>query len=146
MAATNLFGQFHVTPTPSGMRDAADLFPKYGDYQELRKHALKLAFWPNGVDEQSGLVCDLNWEEISGMKAPRACELRIEDRIGGMNNLRVIFYVFSKTLILPGDVLPRLWTIGVMQKKTQRFSANDLRTFAAKVTIIRKRTYGDYLN
>jgi hypothetical protein len=145
MGATNLFGQFHVTPTTTGMKEAADLFPKYGDYQELRKHALKLAFWPNASRGSSGLVCDLNWEEIDGMKAPRACELRIDDVIGGMNNLRLIFYVFSKTLVLPGDVLPRLWTIGVMQKKTQRFSANDLRTFAARVTIIRKRTYSDYL-
>ncbi|MFO0867481.1 MAG: hypothetical protein U0935_00915 [Pirellulales bacterium] len=86
----------------------------------------------------------MNWEEISGMKDPRACELRIDDEIGGFDNLRVIFYVFSHDLVLPGDVLPRLWTIGVMQKKTQRFSPNDLRTFAARVAIIRTRNYGNY--
>lgn len=145
MVARNLFGQFHVTPTPTAMKEAYALFPRYGDYQELRKQALKLAFWPNGSLSASGSVCDLNWEEIDGMKAPRACELRVDDTIGGMNNLRVIFYVFDKKLVLAGDVLPRLWTIGVMQKKTQRFSPNDLRTFAARVTIIRRRNYIDYL-
>ena len=140
----NPYGQFHVTPTPTAMKEAADLFPKYGHYQELRQHALKLAFWPNGSKGSSGLP-RLNWEEIDAMQSPRACELRIDDTIGGMNNLRVIFYVFKKALVLPGDVLPRLWTIGVMQKKTQRFSPNDLRTFQARITIIRRRIYSEYL-
>jgi hypothetical protein len=122
------------------MKEAFDLFPHYGDYQEVRSHALKLAHWPGGETE-TGQVCDLDWEEITGMRAPKACELRIDDVIGGHNNLRVIFFVPKPAVVLPGDVLPRLWTIGVMQKKTQRFSNNDLATFAARVMLIRKRKY-----
>jgi hypothetical protein len=140
----NLFGHFHVTPTFSAMREAQKLFPRYGDYQELRKHALKLAFWPRG-GTPSGQVCDLDWEEIDGMAPPRACELRIDDVIGGFNNLRILFYVFDETLVLPDDVLPRLWTIGVMQKKTRRWTVNNLKTFRSRVIILRTRNYADYV-
>ncbi len=142
--AGNLFGSFHVTPTFTAMKEAHDLFHKYGDYQELRRHALKLAFWPQGRPD-AGQAGDLDWEEIKAMPAPRACELRIDDVIGGFNNLRVIFYVFHPVVVRPGEKLPRLWTIGVMQKKTQRFSANDLRTFKARVTVLRRREYSNYL-
>ena len=141
---SNLFGHFHVTPTFAAMKEAEKLFPRYGDYQEARKQALKLAYWPSG-ESQGGRICDLDWEEISGMRAPKACELRIEDKIGGYNNLRIIFYVFKKDLILPGDVMPRLWTISVLQKKTQKWSANDLTTFRGRVVIHRQRIYGSWL-
>ncbi len=76
------------------------------------------------------------------MSAPKACELRIDDVIAGFNNLRIIFYVYDKQLILPGDVLPRLWTISVLQKKTRRWTPNDLKTFRARVVILRNRKYG----
>ena len=141
---SNLFGSYHVTPTASALRDANGLFPRFGDYQELRRHALKLAYWPTG-QMTSGLVCDLEWDTIKGMPGPKACELRIDDVIGGFNNLRIIFYVFDRTLILQGDVLPRLWLISAMQKKTERFSPNDLKTFSARVTLLRRRKYHDYL-
>jgi hypothetical protein len=127
------------------MREAGNLFPKYGDYQEVRKQALKLAFWPSG-EQRVGQVGDLNWEEIAGMAAPKACELRIDEVIGGFNNLRVIFYVFSKSIVLPNDAMPRLWTIAILQKKTPRWSDNDLRTFRARVVILRQRKYANYLN
>jgi hypothetical protein len=143
--SSGLFGRFHVTPTSTAMKEAHDLFPRYGDYQEARKHALKLAFWPADVAEHSGKVIDLDWEEIIAMPSPRAYELRIDDVIGGHDNLRIIFYAFEKSIVLEGDTLPRLYTIGVMQKKTRRFSNNDLRTFRAKVTIIRRRFYSEHL-
>lgn len=143
--SANLFGDYHVTPTPSAIRKAMDLFPKYKHYQRLRKHALKLAYWPSNPPAGSGQVCDLDWDEISGMQAPKAYELRIDDVIGGHNNLRVIFWMFDKAVILPGDVLPRLWVIDVLQKKTRRFTPYDLRIFRAKAVIVRDRHYSDYL-
>jgi hypothetical protein len=142
---SRLFGHYHVTPTHTAMKEAYDLFRNYGDYQEARKHALKLAFWPIEHAEHSGKVIDLDWDEIIAMPAPRASELRIDDVIGGHDNLRIIFYAFDKKIVLPGDVMPRLFTIGVMQKKTKRFSNNDVRTFRARVTIIRRRYYSEYL-
>ncbi len=91
------------------------------------------------------MVGDLDWEEIKGMNGPKACELRIDDVIGGFNNLRLIFYAFEKDVIIDGDVMPRIWVISIMQKKTERFSNANLRIFSARVKIIRQRKYADYL-
>jgi lambda repressor-like predicted transcriptional regulator len=128
------------------MKEAHDLFPKYGDYQLIRKQALKLAFWPQSEAEHSGKVIDLDWDAIIAMPRPRAFELRIDDVIAGYDNLRIIFYAFEKRIVLPKDALPRLFTIGVMQKKTQRFSNNDLRIFSARVAIVRSRYYSEYFS
>src|SRR5688572_20717762 len=104
MGSEGIMSLFHVTPTLAAMSEAQKLFHRYGDYQELRKHALKLAFWPSG-NAPNGQACDLNWEEIIGMSSPKACELRIDDEIAGFDNLRVIFYVFDKEVIRDGDEL-----------------------------------------
>jgi hypothetical protein len=140
-----LFGDYHVTPTPTALKEAQDLFPRYGDYQEVRKHALKLAFWPKGESGAGGMVVDMDWEEIKGMNGPKAYELRIDDQIGGFNNLRLIFYVFEKDIVLPKDTIPRLWVISILQKKTERFSKKHLRIFSGRVKIVRQRKYFDYL-
>ena len=96
----DLFGRYYVKPTASAIRDALDLFPKFRHYQEARRHALKLAFWP-GFDDGGGLVEDLHWSWIDGMENPRAGELRIHETIGRHDNLRVIFHV-SK-IVLPKE-------------------------------------------
>jgi len=138
---SNLVGRYHVTPVAAALKEADDLFPKTNDYYRLRHCALNLRHWKQeGCDD-----CELDWDEIKGMAPPRACELRIDEEIGGYNNLRVIFYVFEKDIVLPGDVLPRLWTICVMQKKTERFSTRDFRVFKARITTLRHRNYADYL-
>jgi hypothetical protein len=134
----DLFGRYYVKPTFSAIQDAQDLFPKFRHYQEARRHALKLAFWP-GFDGGGGLVEDLHWSWIDGMGEPRAGELRVHQTIGGHNNLRIIFHV-SKVL-LPNDPLPRIWTIAVMQKKTEKFEKEDLKTFQARLKILLKRFY-----
>jgi hypothetical protein len=132
-----LFGRYYVTPTMSAMRDAEDLFPKYRHYQEARRHALKLAFWP-GFDG-GGTVEDLHWSWIDGMQEPRAGELRIHQTIGGHDNLRIIFYV--SRIILPQDPLPRIWTLAVMQKKTRKFDRHDLTIFSGRLRILLQRYY-----
>jgi hypothetical protein len=133
-----LFGTYYVKPTFSAIRDAQDLFPKYRDYQEARRHALKLAFWP-GFNGGGGVVQDLDWSWIDGMGEPRAAELRIHETIGGQDNLRIIFYV-SK-VILPKDPMPRIWTLSILQKKTKQFEHDDLKTFKGRLKILLKRYY-----
>lgn len=134
-----LSGNYHVKPTPAAIRDAMDLFHRYGDYQEVRRHALKLRFWPSGQDKDRWQVVDLDWEWIRSMKGSKVGELRIDDVIAGHNNLRLIFFVSD--VILSGDPLPRIWVLAAMQKKSMDFTANDLRTFQARLAILKKRTY-----
>jgi hypothetical protein len=136
---SGLRGNYHVKPTPSTIRDAMGLFPKYGDYQEARRHAKKLMFWPSGEDQDSGRVVDLDWEWVKALKGTRTGELRIDDVIGGHNNLRVIFHVADE--VLSGDPLPKIWIIAVLQKKSNHFTANDIATFRGRLTILKKRYY-----
>ncbi len=103
------------------------LFPKRRDYQEARRNALKLAWWPDSGAADAGQVEDLDWEWIKGMKRPRAAELRISDRIGGHNNLRIIFFLAG--VVLPNEPLGRIWTLAILQKKSMRFTDRDLQVF-----------------
>lgn len=74
---SGLTGQYHVKPTAAAFREAGDLFPREKDYYELRRHALKLRFWPNSQMAESGTISDLDWEYIRSMPGSRVGELRI---------------------------------------------------------------------
>ena len=100
-------------------------FPKYGNYQEARKHALKLAFWPGVDDPAQGLVVDLDWDWIRALRSQNVAELRIRDNIGGNRNLRVIFWLPGAPLSgdpvdSKGNQMKRIWTIAVVNKKSKR--------------------------
>jgi hypothetical protein len=77
-----LFGDYHVRPTGSAIRDARRLFPRYRDYQQARKHALKLAYWPR-LTEEGSLVVDMEWEWITSLREEGIGELKLRDQIGG---------------------------------------------------------------
>lgn len=101
------------------------------DYHALRRHALKLRHFPNCGD----------WDWIKSAKGHYIGELRIDEVIANYNNLRVIFFKTNKTL--PGEPLPRIWTLTVFQKKSQDFSAKEVDAFCAMKTIIAIRHYGN---
>lgn len=136
---TSLFGSYYVKPTSSGIRDAAKLFPKYGDYQELRRHALKLAYWPGENVLGNDTVMDLDWEWIRALRDERIGELRITNHIGGYKNLRVVFWVADT--IIPEDPLPRIWTLAVVNKKADDWTTPELQSFRGRRTIVRNRNY-----
>jgi hypothetical protein len=134
-----LFGQYYVKPTASAIGDAQDLFPRYGDYQEARRHALKLAFWPDSGDADEGMVEDLNWEWIRSLRKLRIGELRIDDVIGGKRNLRIPFWVSDQKL--PSDPMPRIWTLAVVDKKNNDWTPRELEAFADRLTSLKIRFY-----
>ncbi|MFO0916516.1 MAG: hypothetical protein U0795_26405 [Pirellulales bacterium] len=134
-----LFGSHWVTPTGTALNRAWKLFQgRAGPYFELRRHVLKLAYFPSGsVDSQ---VVDIDWDWITGTGEEGIGELRISDVIGGQDNLRVIFFLANQ--VRSNEPLPRIWILTVLQKKNQRFSPNELRTFAAAKKLIILRHYG----
>jgi phage-related protein len=141
MNSSRLFGQYHVMPTASCIQDASSLFPKFHDYQLARRQALKLAFWPKaGPEDKRNQVLDLDWEWIRGMGAGmKVGELRISDVIGGHDNLRIIFYV--SPVKRKEDLLPRIWTLSILQKKSKRFTTRDIKTFKGRLKILKFRQY-----
>ena len=131
---SDLFGNYYVKPTASaGVRAWKVCNQKMGEYQKIRQHALKLAFWPRDAD--------LDWDWIKSLEAKRVGELRIDETIAQQNNLRVIFFKANK--ILPGDPMPRIWTLTVFQKKRQDFSGKEIAAFRAMRDIVVARWYAD---
>lgn len=131
---SGLIGQYYVKPTATACVRAWSLCKhRMRDYQKLRKHALKLAFWPDGAD--------LDWDWIKTLEAKRIGKLRIDEVIAQQNNLRVIFFKANK--LIPGDPLPRIWTLTVFQKKRQDFSSKEIAAFRAMRDIVFARHYAD---
>jgi hypothetical protein len=137
-----LTGHYHVIPTSAAIHEAEDLFPRFGDYQQARSHALKLRFGPASDPNESGQVVDVGREWIKSMPGAKVDELRIDDVIGGCDNLCLIFYVSD--LILPGDAMPKIWILSVLQKKSNSFTTHNLATFRGRLTILKKRVYENH--
>src|SRR5687767_860184 len=94
---SDLFGNYYVKPTPSACVRAWKLCnASMRDYQKIRQHALKLAFWPDEAD--------IDWDWIKSLETKRIGEVRVDETIAQHNNLRIIFFKSNK--ILPGDTMP----------------------------------------
>jgi len=129
-----LFGRYYVKPTATACVRAWSVSNhRMRDYQKIRAHALKLAFWPDEAD--------LDWDWIKSLEAKRVGELRVDERIAGHNNLRIIFFKANK--IIPGDLLPRIWTLTVFQKKSMDFSGKEIAAFRMMRDTVVARWYAD---
>jgi len=95
---------------------------------DARDHALKLRFWPDGKDGQS---IDMNWGWIHACGNLGIGELRVEDTIGGHNNLRIIFFKPDTDRYVSDD-MPAIWILHIMQKKRQSFSHSEVLAFKAR--------------
>jgi hypothetical protein len=81
----------------------------------------------------SGKLLDVDWSWIKALRSLDIGELRIEDNIGGCDNLRIIFFVGDRKVHQP---LPIIWVLHVMQKKRMEFTANDLAVFKARRALV----------
>ena len=135
----NLTGAFFVRVIRPAFHDAHHVLGAMSDRAVLRRHSLKLRFWPekHPVDG-SGLLLDLDWSWIEACKPKRIGELRIHETIGGCNNLRVIF--FDPEIREP---LPILWILAVMQKKSDNFSRANISTFKLRRQLVLDRFYDE---
>lgn len=139
---SGLFGDYFVVPTATAIVRAWELAGDHvRHYQVLRRHALKLAYWPASAPS----AIDLDWDWVKGLD--RVGELRIDEPIAGHRNVRVIFFkanlVLANDPIGPaGERMQRIWLLTVFAKKTQGFSARELKAWNAMKELIRFRHYG----
>jgi len=139
MAGENLSGNFRVRVIRPALHKAYKMFPKCRDQMELRAHALKLRYWPNKeVTDDGGFLVDLDWSWIRSLAGKKIGELRIADNIGGHENLRIIFFEGDNKVCNP---LPMIWVIDVFAKKKDYFTANELKIFEARRTLVVERFY-----
>jgi len=134
----NLTGSYLVRAVRPAFHDAHKWLPRSRDRAELRRHALKLRFWPEKHPEDDvGMLLDLDWSWIKAMKGSRVGELRIHDKIGDCDNLRVIFFDSQD-----GDKsMPKIWVLAVLQKKRDDFTTAQIKTFRARRTLVLERFY-----
>lgn len=106
---------------------------------EIRRHALKLRYWPNNYPEDDeGQLIDLDWSWIKAMPGMRTGELRIDDEISGHRNLRIIFYVGDDEVKEP---LPMIWVLTVFAKKRNDFTDAQIAVFKGRRKLVRERFY-----
>ncbi|MGD8450330.1 MAG: hypothetical protein PVJ57_00800 [Phycisphaerae bacterium] len=137
-----LDGDYRVRVFGPAWADAHHWFKRTRDRVEIRCHALKLRFWPlPDPADQQGRLLDLDWCWI------KAChkgigELRVHDRVGGHDNIRIVFYRGDPSVRAP---LPIIWVIAVLQKKRDEWTTANIRTFNARRALIIQRFYENRL-
>ncbi len=135
----NLTGNYQVRIFRPAFDDVEGLCTRTRDKIEIRRHALKLRFWPNqNTSEESGQIVDLDWSWIKSLPQSRIGELRIHDDISGNDNLRVIFFVGEPLDIVE---MPVIWVLSVFQKKRDDFTAPQIKVFRGRRLLVLERFY-----
>lgn len=137
-----LSGKYRVRALRAAFDDVDRLFDQARDKIELREHALKLRYWPgnlpiNAPDDRPPII-DLNWSWIRSLPGQNVGELRIDDVIGGCDNLRIIFFVGDSSVKEP---LPISWVLAVFQKKRDDFSKPQISVFRGRRKLVIERFY-----
>lgn len=144
MHGEHLTGNYRVRAIRPAFSDVARLCCRTTDKLEIRRHALKLRLWPaQHPTDRAGRVLDLDWSWVRALENKKVGELRVEDEIGGNDNLRIIFFVGPPEVRKP---LPLIWILRVLQKKRDDFSTHDLSIFKARRAIVLQRFYDTDMN
>lgn len=139
MAGEGFTGNYRVRVLRPPLHKSRKMFRRCRDQMELRAHALKLRYWPAmAVTEESGQLLDLDWSYIRALRSKNIAELRIADKIGGHENIRIIFYIGQST---PAGAMPIIWILEVMAKKNDHFTVHELKMFEARQTLVNERFY-----
>ncbi len=140
---SQLSGSYWVRCLKSSLQDAHRLFPhRIRDRFKLRRQALKLRYWPTqDPTDEGGHLLDLDWSWIEAARGLRIGELRIRDKIGDHDNLRIIFWVPNRQL--ETEPLPVIWILSVMQKKRNDFTTQNISVFKARRRLVMIRHYGE---
>lgn len=134
-----LTGSRHIKAFRPALAQARKLLRRDRDFFELRAQALKLRYWPQKTPTDSdGNLLDLNWCWIESLKGKHVGELRIDDEIGGFDNLRVIFFDAAS---YPHGGLPMIWILSALQKKRNEWTKNNIKTFDAQRRLVIERFY-----
>lgn len=138
--AEHLTGSHRVRVFGPAMWEARKRWPRARDRMEVRRHALKLRYWPEPHPrDEGGTLLDLDWEWIKACSGKRIGELRIHDVIGGYDNIRIVFFVGGKR---ETDRWPTIWILAAMQKKRQEWTQANLLTFESRRKLVIERFYG----
>lgn len=131
MPLSAIAGSCFVRRTPRASKDCNKLFPLIRDRMILRRHVLKLAYWPESLD--------LEWEWIKAVRELQIGELRIDEVIGGRDNLRVIFFCGGGDFMIANR--PVIWLLTVYPKKRDEFTKAEITAFKTMRHVLIERYY-----
>jgi len=139
-------GTHYVRVIRPAFQQVQRLMPKMRDRAELRRQSLKLRFW-NDLDavDESGNVVDMNWTWIKSYRDKQLAELRIDDEIAGLRNLRVLFWVAQTKTVVEwapeGPPVSMIWILGVVDKKKDDLSKGLLISLLLRRQTVIERFY-----
>lgn len=131
-----LQGPYRVRATTQAFKTVRRLFTRKKEAMILRRHALTLAWWAEGVP---GVIV-LDWEWVKALPGQKVGELRISERIGGHDNLRIYFFVGDESVREP---LPMIWVLHVIQKKSNDIKQGVIDTLELQREMVIERFYVD---
>ena len=136
-----LEGTHHVRALRSALQKAKRTWPKVGDRMEVRRQALKLRFWGSRHESEPGLL-DLSYESIKSMPGTGVYELRLDDTIGVISNIRILFFDPPKAWTCQFETpLPVVWVLEAMAKRRDGWTKFDVDRFRAERQIVKERFY-----
>jgi hypothetical protein len=140
----SLTGCNFVRFTRHGLQAIRGSWPKMGDRFEIRRQSLKLRFWDERHLHPTGVLVDHTYEGIKALQGLGIYELRLDDVIGGVGNIRTVFFDPPKdweTISSESRPMRVIWILEALPKKRQDWTRNDLSRFRASRLVIRKRFY-----
>ncbi len=140
-----LTGVNFVRASRHGLQAARKFWPVTGDRFEIRRQALKLRFWDERHLHPPGILVDLSYESIKSLPGLGIYELRIDDIIGGLSNIRVVFFDPPKDwqlVVVERRPMRIVWVLEAMPKRRNDWTTHDIKRFRAARLLIKKRCYG----
>jgi hypothetical protein len=139
-----IIGCNFVRFTRHGLQSIRGHWSKTGDRFEIRRQALKLRFWDERHEHGPGMLFDHSYESIKALSGQGIYELRLDDDIGGQQNIRVVFFdPPSSWKPNKNDLRPLriIWVLEALPKKRDNWTTNDLTRFRGARLLILKRFY-----
>jgi hypothetical protein len=133
-----------VRASRHGLQAARKFWPATGDRFEVRRQALKLRFWDERHLHPPGMLGDLTYETIKGLPGLGIYELRLDDTIGGLSNIRIVFFDPPRNWqprALEARPLPIVWILEAMPKRRNEWTKFDVERFRRARLLIQKRCY-----
>lgn len=134
-----LTGTHHVRALKSALHKSKKHWPAVGDRMEVRRQTLKLRYWGN---RHADSILDLSFESIKSLPSMGVYELRLDDEIGGLRNLRVVFFEPpDQWRQIQPTPLPNLWVLEAIPKKRNEWTQFDIARFKALRAVVKERFY-----
>jgi hypothetical protein len=111
---------------------------------EIRRIGLKLRYWDQRQLYPAGMLMDHEYEAIKALSGHGVYEMRIDDHIGGHDNIRIVLFDPPKGwLPTPEHVKPlrSVWILEAVQKKRDNWTHAQIQNFRSAVVVLRERCY-----